>query len=125
MDLLKAILKETNNFHFKLRPKGETMGTFDKAKQLYDLQKKARAIQKELKDTEVEAKAAGGAVTVVFNGEQHIQSVEIGEEMLAPEKKRDLERALQQAISEAVSRVQAVGAEKMKAIAGNLNIPGM
>jgi DNA-binding protein YbaB len=32
---------------------------------------------------------------------------------------------LQQAISEAVSRVQAVAAEKMKAIAGNLNIPGM
>lgn len=101
------------------------MGTFDKARQLYDLQKKARAIQKELKETEVEAKSSGGLVTVVFNGEQHIQSVEIDEQMLAPEKKRDLERALQQAISEAISRVQAVAAEKMKAIAGNLNIPGM
>ncbi len=101
------------------------MGTIDKAKQLWDLQKKARAIQKDLKETEVEAKAAGGLVAVIFNGEQHIQEISIDEAMLMPEKKRDLERALQQAISEAVSRVQALAAEKMKAIAGNLNIPGL
>jgi len=98
---------------------------FDKAKQLYSLQKKARAIQKELKETEVEAKAAGGQVTVVFNGEQHIQSVEIDESMLNPSKKKDLEKALEQAIAECVSRVQAIAAEKMKSVAGDLNIPGL
>lgn len=98
---------------------------FDKAKQLYDLQKKARAIQKELKDTEVEAKAANGLVTVVFNGEQHLQSIDIDESLLSPENKRELEKALQQSIAEAISRVQAVAAEKMKSIAGDLNIPGM
>ena len=98
---------------------------FDKAKQVWDLQKKARAIQKELKETLVDARAAGGAVLVTFNGEQHVQKVEIDESMLIPEKKHDLEKALQQAISEAVSRVQAIASEKMKAIAGDLNIPGM
>ena len=60
---------------------------FDKAKQLYDLQKKARAIQKELKETEVEAKAANGLVSVVFNGEQHITEVSIDESLLKPENK--------------------------------------
>lgn len=98
---------------------------FDKAKQLYDLQKKARAIQKELKETEVEAKAANGMVAVVFNGEQHIQSIDIDESLLNPDNKRDLEKALQQAIAEGISRVQAIASEKMKAIAGDLNIPGM
>ena len=98
---------------------------FDKAKQLYSLQKKARAIQKDLKETEVEAKAADGEVMVVFNGEQHITEISIGESMLSLEKKRDLEKALQQAIAESLSRVQAIAAEKMKAIAGDLNIPGM
>ena len=93
---------------------------FDKAKQ-----KKARMIQKELKETEVEAKAANGMVTVVFNGEQHIQTVEIDESLLTPNNKRDLEKALQQCIAEAVSRVQALAADKMKGIAGDLNIPGM
>ena len=97
----------------------------DKAKQLWELQKKARAIQKELKEIEVEAKAADGRVTVVFNGEQHITSVEIDPSMLNADQKRELEKALQQAISEAISRVQAVASEKMKAIAGDLNIPGM
>lgn len=97
---------------------------FDKARQLYDLQKKARAIQKELKETEVEAKAAGGMVTVIFNGEQHIQGVSIDESMLEPSKKGELEKALQQAIAECVSRVQAIAAEKMKTVAGDLNLPG-
>lgn len=98
---------------------------FDKARQLYDLQKKARAIQKELKETEVEAKAAEGLVMVVFNGEQHITELSIDEAMLTPEKKNELEKALQQAIAEALSRVQAIAAERMKVIAGDLNIPGM
>jgi len=97
----------------------------DKAKQLWELQKKAKAIQKELKETEVEAKAASGLVVVVFNGEQHIQSLEIDESLLKPENKRDLEKSIQQAIAEALSRVQAIAAEKMKAIAGDLNLPGM
>lgn len=98
---------------------------FDKAKQLYELQKKARAIQKELKETEVEAKAANGLVSVVFNGEQHIQEVSIDESLLTAENKKDLEKALQQAIAECISRVQAIASEKMKVIAGDLNIPGM
>lgn len=97
----------------------------DKAKQLWQLQKKAKAIQKELKETEVEVKAANGLITVVFNGEQHIQSIDIDESLLKSENKHDLQKALQQAIAEAISRSQALAAEKMKAIAGDLNIPGM
>jgi len=98
---------------------------FDKAKQLWELQKKAKAIQKELKETEIEAKAANGMVTVVVNGEQHVLSIDIEESLLTPENKRDLEKALTQATSEALSRAQAIAGEKMKVIAGDLNIPGM
>jgi len=98
---------------------------FDKAKQLYDLQKKARALQKELKETEIEASTADGQVTVRFNGEQHVLGIDINESLAAEGKKRDLEKALQQAIAEAISKSQALAAEKMKSIAGNLNIPGL
>jgi len=98
---------------------------FDKAKQIWELQKKAKAIQKELKETEIEASGANGLVKVVINGEQHIQNVEIDESLLSPEKKRELEKAIQQCVAEAISRAQAIAAEKMKAIAGDLNIPGM
>lgn len=97
----------------------------DKAKQLYDLQKKARAIQKELKDTEIEARTADGLVAVRFNGEQHVLGVDIDESFVTEGRKHELEKAVQQAIAEAISKSQSLAAEKMKAIAGNLNIPGL
>lgn len=101
------------------------MVDFSKAKELYELQKKARAIQKELKNTEIEASSNDGWVTVVFNGEQHLTDIDINEEALKPENKRALEQDLKNTVSQAVSRSQAHAAEKMRAIAGNLNIPGL
>ena len=98
---------------------------FGKMKDLYELQKKARAVQKELKDVEVEASSNDGWVTVVFNGEQHLTDVTLLEEALQPENKRELEKDLKNTISQAISRAQAVAAEKMKDIAGGLGIPGL
>lgn len=98
---------------------------FSKAKQLYDLQKKARKIQKELKDTEIEAKSADGWVTVVFNGEQHMTDIEISDEAFESGNKKELEKDIKNTVSQAVARAQAHAAERMKEIAGNLNIPGL
>jgi len=101
------------------------MVDFSKMKDLYELQKKARAVQKELKDVEVEASSNDGWVTVVFNGEQHMTEVSLAEEALRPENKRELEKDLKNTISQAISRAQAVAAEKMKDVAGGLGIPGL
>ena len=101
------------------------MVDFGKMKDLYELQKKARAIQKELKDVEVEASSNDGWVTVVFNGEQHMTDIQIAEEALDPDNKRELEKDLKNTISQAISRAQAVAAEKMKDIAGGMGLPGM
>ncbi|MFA6963588.1 MAG: YbaB/EbfC family nucleoid-associated protein [Patescibacteria group bacterium] len=101
------------------------MVDFGKMKDLYELQKKARAVQKELKDVEVEASSNDGWVTVVFNGEQHMTEVNIAEEALRPENKREIEKDLKNTISQAISRAQAVAAEKMKDIAGGMGIPGL
>lgn len=99
----------------------------DKMKQLYQLQKQAREIQKELKDTEIEARSADGAVSVVFNGEMHIVDVRITEAMLAPDKKRELEQTLVKVVGEAVSKAQGLAAEKTKDVMKSMgvNIPGM
>ncbi len=99
----------------------------DKMKQLYDMQKKAKQIQKELKETEIEAKSADGNVTIVFNGEIHVVDVKIGEALLAPEKKRELEMAVKNTIAQSVSKAQAIAAEKAKSMMGDLgiNLPGM
>jgi len=101
------------------------MVDFGKIKDLYVLQKQARQIQKELKDIEVEASSNDGWVTVVFNGEQHLTEINLAEESLQPENKRELEKDLRNTISQAISRAQAVAAEKMKSVAGGLGIPGL
>lgn len=99
----------------------------DKMKQLYDMQKKAKQIQKELKDTEIEAKSADGGVTVVFNGEIHIVEVSIDESLLSPEKKHQLEQDVKNTVAQAISKAQAIAAEKAKSMMGDLgiNLPGM
>ena len=98
---------------------------FDKAKQMYQLQKKARAIQKELRDTEIESISNDGSVKVIFTAENKIKEVEIDEAALKVENKRDLERKLVQTISEAISRAQGIASEKMKDVMGDLGMPGM
>lgn len=100
---------------------------FEKAKQIYDLQKKAKAIQKDLRDTEIEASSNDGFITVVFNGEQHLVEISISEDSLKSENKKTLENDLKNAISQAIARSQALAAEKTKEMMGdmNLKIPGM
>jgi len=100
---------------------------FDKAKQLYQLQKKAREVQNQLKNTEVEAKSADGLISVVFTADQKVRSVSIDPSLLREERKSDLEQKLERVISEGLSRVQAVAAEKTKGLMGDMgiNIPGM
>ena len=99
------------------------MGLFDQGKMLL----KAKQVQKELKNTEVEAKSGDGSVMVVVNAEMHLKEIQFDETFLKPENKRLLERNVQQTMSEALSRAQAVAAEKTKEIMKdmNLNFPGM
>ena len=98
---------------------------FDRARELYRLQSKARKIQKELRRTEISAQAADGNIEVIFIGEQKIQNIKIDPKMLAPENQRELENGLKSAIEEAIKQSQKIAQEQMKEITGDLNIPGM
>lgn len=99
----------------------------DKAKQLYQLQKKAKEVQKMLKNTEIEAKSSDGLISAIFSGDQKIKSISIDPSMIEGEKKKELEEKLTRVISEGLSRSQAVAAEKAKGLMGDMgmNIPGL
>lgn len=99
----------------------------DKAKQLYQLQKKAKEVQKELKNTEIEARSTDDLISVVMSADQKIKEIKISQEILSPANKSELEDKLMKVISECLSRTQAVAAEKTKTLMGDmgLNIPGM
>lgn len=94
------------------------------AKQLYDLQKKAKKVQKELQDLLIEASSMEGKVTVVFNGEQKIEEIHIDETLLTAQNKLVLEKAIKDAITQALKKAQQVAADKMKAVAGDMGLPG-
>lgn len=92
---------------------------FDKIKNIYELQKQARQIKKELKNTHIEAEVDG--VTVIVDGEQEVISVKFPEEEQPNMKK--LNEALVKALNKAIKKSQQVAAEKMKPIMGGLNMP--
>jgi DNA-binding YbaB/EbfC family protein len=101
---------------------------FDKikqAKELNEFRKQAQKIQKELRDTLIEVTEADGKVKVVFSGEQKCEEISVDPELLAPDRKNDLERALKSAVSQAITQSQQVAAQKMQAITGGLGLPGM
>lgn len=100
------------------------MGVFDQAKDLYKLQKKAKAVKEELKNLHIEAEVEG--VKVVINAEQEVQDVSIPEELLKPENQKKLADILKLVFNKAIKKAQEVAAEKMKGIMGDLgmNLPG-
>ena len=99
---------------------------FDKFKKLYDLQKKAKSIQKDLRNTLVEAQSADSKIKVVFNAEQKLESIEIHDDYLKPERKRELENTLMKVIGDATTKVQKIAAEKAKEMMGGIGgFPGL
>ena len=87
---------------------------------MYQLQKKAKTIKKELKNTHIEAEEEGVIVTV--NGEQEVVDITIAEESLQSSK---LPEILKKCMNKAVKKSQQVAAELMKDVMGDMNFPGM
>jgi DNA-binding protein YbaB len=94
---------------------------FDKAKNLYKLQKQARQIKKDLKKTHIEAEQDG--IKVIINGEQEVVEVMIPDEALTDAKK--LAKTLEICFNKAVKKSQQIGAERMKEVMGDMNLPGL
>ena len=94
---------------------------FDKAKTLYELKKIQSALSKE----SIEIETGNGAVKVTINGEQKIQKISIDPELVDVTEIHKLEKWLESAITQAITRSQQLAAEKMKSVAGGLGLPGM
>jgi len=102
-----------------------TIPNFGQMKELYQLQKKAKQMQKELKGLEIEAKSSDGLVGVVVSGEMKIISIDIDSSLLDPSKKTLLENALKETIGQAMGRAQTESATRMQPLLKDLNLPGM
>ena len=90
---------------------------FDKIKDMYAFQKKAKEIKKELKNTHIEAEVDG--VVAVIDGEQEVISVTIPEGMAL----NKAGEAVTKAMNKAIKKSQQIAADLMKDIMGNMGLP--
>ena len=104
----------------KYRPPGNPM-----MKQLEQLQQKMVETQAALGEETVTATVGGGALTVVMNGHQELQSVRIAPEVLDPDEVEMLQDLIVAAVNEAKAKVHELTEERMGPLAGNLAIPGL
>ncbi len=93
-------------------------------KQAQQLQAKMLKAQEDLGNAAVEATSGGGAVTVVMNGHQEVQSIKILPEVVDPEDVELLEDMIMAALNEATAKSRELAEKKMGALTGGLKIPG-
>ncbi len=93
--------------------------------QAQKLQAQLLKAQAELANVKVEGSAGGGAVKVVMNGQQQVESVKIAKEVVNPEEVEMLEDLVLSALRDAAAKSQEAAAKQMSAITGGLKIPGL
>ena len=93
----------------------------DQAKMVMKLKKAQKELQKELG----EVSAGDGAVVVQVNGELKLKKVTIDPEMVDLDDIGELERWVEVAVRDAMTKAQELAAEKMKPLMGGLGSLGL
>lgn len=97
-------------------------------KQIEQMQANMVKAQEQLGGETVEGTAGGGAVTVVMNGHQEVQSLTIDPEFVDADDVDTLQDALIAAFNDAQRKAQELAQQRLGAVTGGLsglNIPGL
>ena len=94
-------------------------------KQAMEVKQNIEALKESLGDERVEASAGGGMVSVVVSGNMEVLSVTIDPEVVDRDEVEMLETLVQAAVNEAAQKMKALVKEKMKEVAGGIDIPGL
>ncbi|MCH8827257.1 MAG: YbaB/EbfC family nucleoid-associated protein [Chloroflexi bacterium] len=94
-------------------------------KQAQQLQKQMVKMQEELEEATVEASVGGGVVKVVVSGKMKVESITIEPEAVSPDDVEMLQDLVLAAVNEGLEKAQAMASDRMGAITGGLNIPGL
>jgi hypothetical protein len=88
--------------------------------QIQRLQEQMQQTQEALGDETVTVSVGGGAVTVVMNGQQRVESIRLSPEAVDPEDVDMLQDLVTAAVNEAIERSRALAAQRMSALTGGL-----
>lgn len=94
-------------------------------KQVQKLQAEVARVQEELANERVEATVGGGAVAAVANGHGELQSLTIAPAAVDPDDLTLLQDLVVAAVNEVQRKAHALTEERMKAVTGGLQIPGL
>lgn len=92
-------------------------------KQMQGLQAKMAEMQDEMDRTLVEGRAGGGAVIVTLTAKNALHKLTIDPDLMVPGEAEILEDLIVAAHADARGKIEAVMAEKMKALTGGLALP--
>lgn len=94
-------------------------------KQAQQIQAKMAKLEEELAREEVEAASGGGAVTARMNGKQVLLKLSIRDDVFKDGDREMLEDLILAAINEAHQKAADLAKDRMAAITGGMNIPGL
>ena len=94
-------------------------------KMMQQAQQMQESLQRQLKQTKVEATAGGGMVTVVMNGVKEIQSLTIDPKVVSRDDVEMLQDLIVAAFTDAQRRADALVSQQMGGMMGGLKIPGL
>jgi len=103
--------------------RGVPRGANNPMQQIQKMQEQMLAEQQALGEETVEVSVGGGAVKMVMNGHQKLQSVHIDPVLLEPGEAEMLQDLVVAAVNEGVERSQAMAGARMNAITSQLNLP--
>ena len=104
------------------KPKANTN---DLMQQMQQMQVEMERIQGETEQEVVTATAGGGMVELSITGGLEVQNITIKPEVVDPDDVEMLEDLVMAAVNEGIQKAQALMSDRMSALTGGLDIPGM
>ena len=87
---------------------------------LQEAQQKMQEGKQRLANVMVDGEAGDGAVKVAVNGNREVKSITIGDHLLSPDNKEELEDLLITALNRALKNAENAWESEMKGIAGGM-----
>jgi len=94
-------------------------------KQAQKMREEMDRVQAELAEERIEASVGGGAVKAVMTGDMRLERVVMDPATVDPGDVAMLEDLVAAAVNEAIRQAQEMASERMAAVTGGMDIPGL
>ena len=101
------------------------MGMANLQRMAQQMQQEMLRVQTELEASQVDGSAGGGVVKAVVTGKQELVSIAIDPDAVDPSDVEMLQDLIVAAVNDALRASREVAEQKMAAVTGGLQIPGM